>query len=65
MRGFVVADYAAQIPAAVKELAGWVNDGRLRSIKDTETGKIEVFPSLLARFFEGQNTGKLGLELKP
>jgi NADPH-dependent curcumin reductase CurA len=65
MTGFVVADYAAQFPAAIGELAGWVNDGRLRSIEDTEIGEIGVFPSLLARLFEGQNTGKLVLELKP
>jgi NADPH-dependent curcumin reductase CurA len=63
MAGFVVADYAAQIPAAIGELAGWVSDGRLRSIEDTETGELEMFPSLLARLFEGQTTGKLALEL--
>jgi NADPH-dependent curcumin reductase CurA len=63
MAGFVVADYAAQIPAAIGELAGWVSDGRLQSIEDTETSELKMFPSLLARLFEGQNTGKLALEL--
>jgi NADPH-dependent curcumin reductase CurA len=63
MAGFVVADYGAQIPAAIGELAGWVSDGRLRSVEDTETGELEMFPSLLARLFEGQNTGKLALAL--
>ena len=65
MTGFVVSDYTAQIPAAIEELAGWVNDGRLRSIEDTEIGEIGVFPSLLARLFKRQNTGKLALELTP
>jgi NADPH-dependent curcumin reductase CurA len=63
MAGFVVADYAAKIPAAIGELTGWVSDGRLQSIEDTETSELEMFPSLLARLFEGQNTGKLALEL--
>ena len=45
-------------------MAGWVVEGRLRSVEDTVPGDIEMFPSMLARLFSGQNTGKLALELR-
>ena len=64
MTGFVVADYASRFQAAITDLAGWINEGRLRSIEDTVAGDIEIFPSTLARLFAGQNTGKLALQLK-
>ena len=64
MTGFVVADYASRFQEAITDLAGWINEGRLRSVEDTEPGDIEMFPSTLARLFDGQNTGKLTLQLK-
>jgi NADPH-dependent curcumin reductase CurA len=63
MTGFVVADYASRFREAITDLAGWINEGRLRSIEDTVAGDIEMFPGTLARLFSGQNTGKLALEL--
>jgi len=64
MTGFVVSDFAMRYQDAIAELAGWVNEGRLRSIEDTVEGDIEIFPGMLARLFSGQNTGKLALQLK-
>jgi hypothetical protein len=63
MAGFLVFDYADRFPAAVAELAGWMSEGRLRSIEDTVAGDIGSFPQMLGRLFAGQNTGKLVLEL--
>ena len=65
MTGFVVFDYASRYQQAIAELAGWVLEGRLRSVEDTVPGDIEMFPGMLARLFSGQNTGKLALELRP
>ena len=45
-------------------MAGWVNDGRLRSVEDTVPGDIEMLPNMLARLFTGQNTGKLALRIR-
>jgi NADPH-dependent curcumin reductase CurA len=63
MAGFLVFDYADRFPEAVAELAGWMSEGRLRSIEDNVNGDIGSFPDMLARLFAGQNTGKLVLEL--
>jgi NADPH-dependent curcumin reductase len=59
MTGFVVFDFASRYQQAIGELSGWVSQGRLRSVEDTAPGDIEMFPSMLARLFTGQNTGKL------
>jgi hypothetical protein len=64
MTGFVVFDYASRYQQAITEMARWVVEGRLRSVEDTVPGDIEMFPSMLARLFSGQNTGKLTLELR-
>jgi NADPH-dependent curcumin reductase len=63
MTGFVVFDFADRYGEALGEMAGWVAEGRLRSIEDTVRGDIESFPSMLGRLFSGANTGKLVLEL--
>ena len=65
MTGFVVFDFASRYQEAIREMAGWVLDGRLRSVEDTVAGDIEAFPGMLKRLFAGQNTGKLALELRP
>ena len=64
MTGFVVFDYADRYPQAIAEMAGWLSDGRLRSIEDTVRADIDAFPSTLERLFTGANTGKLVLELQ-
>ena len=64
MTGFVVFDYADRYPQAIAEMAGWLSDGRLRSIEDTVRADIDAFPGTLERLFTGANTGKLVLELQ-
>jgi NADPH-dependent curcumin reductase len=64
MTGFVVFDYAKCYPEAIAEMSQWLVDGRLTSIEDTVPGDITMFPSMLARIFSGENTGKLALELQ-
>jgi NADPH-dependent curcumin reductase len=64
MTGFLVFDNIARYPEAVAEMSGWLADGRLTSVEDTVLGDIEDFPSTLLRLFNGENTGKLVLELQ-
>ena len=64
MTGFVVFDYVSRYQEAIAEMAGWVVQGRLRSVEDTVPGDIELVPKMLARLFAGQNTGKLVLEVR-
>jgi NADPH-dependent curcumin reductase CurA len=58
MEGFLVFDFAARYQEAGAEMAGWIAEGRLRSLEDVVTG-LESFPNTLLRLFRGENFGKL------
>jgi len=62
MEGIVVFDYAERFPIAVKELAGYLKDGRMKSKEDVVSG-IDTFPETLLKLFNGENFGKLVLEV--
>jgi NADPH-dependent curcumin reductase len=63
MTGFIVFDFAARYHEARGQLLHWLSEGRLTSVEDTVHGDITAFPQTFRRLFEGQNTGKLVLEL--
>jgi NADPH-dependent curcumin reductase CurA len=58
MEGFLVFDYAKRYPEAGAEMAGWIAEGKLRSLEDVVTG-LETFPETLLKLFRGENFGKL------
>ena len=62
MKGMVVFDFAARYGEAVKEMAGWLKQGKLKSREDIAEG-IENFPETLLKLFKGENTGKLVLKV--
>ena len=62
MEGMVVFDYTERFPIAVKELAGYLKDGRIKSKEDIVTG-IDTFPEALLKLFNGENFGKLVLQV--
>ena len=62
MEGIVVFDYTERFPLAVKELAGYLKDGRMKSKEDIVSG-IDTFPETLLKLFNGENFGKLVLEV--
>jgi NADPH-dependent curcumin reductase CurA len=62
MQGMVVFDYADRYPQAVAELAGYLQDGRMRSREDVVVG-LDAFPDALPKLFAGENFGKLVLQL--
>lgn len=64
MRGFLVHDFAARFPEAVRRLTGWHEDGRLVGAIDVERG-LENFASALAGLFGGTNRGKRLLAPNP
>ncbi|WP_326543951.1 NADP-dependent oxidoreductase [Pseudorhodoferax sp.] len=63
MEGMVVFDYADRYPQAVAELAGYLQDGRLKSREDVVAGTVQDFPATLLKLFSGENFGKLVLQL--
>lgn len=62
MQGMVVTDYAPRFPEAMKDIAGWLQSGALKSREDIAEG-LETFPESLAKLFTGENFGKLLLKV--
>ena len=62
MEGIVVFDYTDRFPQAVAELAGYLKDGRMKSKEDVVVG-LDTFPETLLKLFNGENFGKLVLQV--
>jgi len=62
MEGMVVFDYADRFPEAVRDLAGWITAGKLKSHVHVVEG-FETFPETLLMLFRGENLGKLVLKV--
>jgi NADPH-dependent curcumin reductase len=65
MTGMVVFDYVAQFGTAVREIAGWMGEGRLTSREHVVGGGVSAFPDTLLKLFTGENVGKLVLRVQP
>ena len=62
MEGIVVLDYVERFPIAVAELAGLMKAGKLKSKEDVVVG-LNTFPETLLKLFNGENFGKLVLQV--
>jgi NADPH-dependent curcumin reductase len=62
MEGIVVFDYTERFPIAIAEMAGYLKDGRMKSKEDVVVG-LQTFPETLLKLFNGENFGKLVLEV--
>lgn len=62
MEGIVVFDYADRYPLAIAEMVGYLKDGRMKSKEDVVVG-LQTFPETLLKLFNGENFGKLVLEV--
>jgi hypothetical protein len=62
MEGIVVFDYADRYPQAIAEMAGYLKDGKMKSKEDVVQG-LENFPETLLKLFNGENFGKLVLQV--
>jgi NADPH-dependent curcumin reductase CurA len=63
MEGIVVFDNAANYGKAIKEMAGWVAQGKLNAKVEIAEGGVRAFQDTLMRLFKGENTGKLVLKV--
>ena len=57
MQGFVIFDHADHHPAARRDLAQWLREGRLTYLEDVLDG-IEHAPDAIAGLYRGENLGK-------
>jgi NADPH-dependent curcumin reductase CurA len=58
LRGFIVGDFADQHAAFLRDVSGWIRDGKLRYREDVAEG-LETAPRTFLRLFRGENFGKL------
>lgn len=63
MQGMVVFDYVQKYGDAAKEMAGWMQAGKLAHREHVVEG-IEQFPEHLMMLFRGENFGKLVLKVR-
>ncbi|MDO9258964.1 MAG: NADP-dependent oxidoreductase, partial [Polaromonas sp.] len=62
MEGIVVFDYADRYPLAIAEMGSYLKDGKMKSKEDVVDG-LENFPETLLKLFNGENFGKLVLQV--
>ena len=58
VQGFIVLDYADRYPEAIRALAGWMAEGRVKIRQDVVDG-LENARDAVKRLFNGTNNGKL------
>ena len=58
----MVFDYADRYHLAIQEMAGYLKAGTMKSKEDVVQG-IENFPQVLLKLFNGENFGKLVLQV--
>jgi NADPH-dependent curcumin reductase CurA len=57
MEGFIVFDYLSQFPAARKEIAQWLAEGKLQRKETIIKGGLAAAEQALLDLFKGVNTG--------
>ena len=62
MEGIVVFDYADRYHVAIAEMAGYLKSGAMKSREDVVQG-LDTFPETLLKLFNGENFGKLVLQV--
>jgi len=65
MEGFIVFDFAKEYPRALRDLAQWLSEGKIKRKETIVPGGLEKAESALRDLYDGVNTGKLMVEVKP
>ena len=58
MQGFIVSNYAAKFPDAIKKLSGWLAEDKL-TYSETIVEGFDNIPQAFMDLFEGKNKGKM------
>ncbi len=62
MQGFIVSDFAAKFPLAIKQLAAWLTEGKL-TYAETVIDGFDNIPQAFLGLFEGENEGKMVVKI--
>lgn len=64
MQGFIVFDYEDRYPEARKDIAQWLEEGKLQRKETIIKGGLKAAEQALLDLYKGVNTGKLLVEVK-
>ena len=62
MQGFIVSNYATKFPEAIKQLATWLQEGKLTYAETVVEGFDQV-PQAFIDLFDGKNKGKMVVKI--
>lgn len=62
LRGYIVSDHFDRFPDFIREVGGWVAEGKLR-YRETVVDGIERAPDAFIALLRGENTGKMVVRL--
>jgi NADPH-dependent curcumin reductase len=63
-RGFIVTDFAAQLPQFLKDMSAWLKEGKVKYKEDVTDG-LENAPRELIGLLKGENFGKKVIRVSP
>ena len=58
MEGFIVFDYQKEYPRALKDLAQWVSEGKIKRKETIVKGGLDQAQNALRDLYKGLNTGE-------
>jgi NADPH-dependent curcumin reductase CurA len=64
LTGFIVSDHFDRFPAFIKDVGGWLAEGKLKN-RETIVQGIENAPSAFIGLLGGENTGKMLVQVGP
>ncbi|CAN8101594.1 unnamed protein product [Discula destructiva] len=64
MEGFIILDFVAEFPEAIKQMAVWLSQGKIKSRNTVVKGGLQRAEYALNDLFKGMNTGKMVVEVK-
>ena len=62
IQGFIVSDHGDRMDAFVRDVAGWIQDGKIK-YDETILEGIDKAPQAFLGLFSGSNTGKMVVKL--
>ncbi|KAI1440019.1 NAD(P)-binding protein [Annulohypoxylon stygium] len=65
MEGLIVFDYHEEFSEAKKQLGQWITEGKLKGKETIIKGGLKMAETAISNLFNGGNTGKLLVEIKP
>ena len=63
LEGFLILDYAGRAMEALSVMIPWMQEGKLKHEETLVTGDVTALPETLNMLFDGENRGKLMLQL--